>query len=97
LDFFAEGHEGIRNLAFEYAHEERSREPRFPSQQHVELSGAASLSARSGWAEVKALTERRGRGLVRNEGEAKCFARGGARRDYLDPPIQWRDPDGGRC
>lgn len=37
------------------------------------IVGAARLSARSAGAEVKALMERRGGGLVRNEGEAECL------------------------
>lgn len=40
--------------------------------------------------------ERRGGGFIRNEGEAECLRVVEiAQRYYLDPPIQWRGPDGG--
>jgi hypothetical protein len=56
------------------------------------------LSARSGWAEVKALLERRG--CVPFEGTTEGEAEGSrvveiAQRYYLDPPIKWGAPDGG--
>jgi len=39
--------------------------------------------------------ERRGRGLVRNEGEAECLRVVEiAQRYYLDPPIKWGATDG---
>ena len=53
-------------------------------EQRAPLSPSLPIGAFASPAKVKALTERRGGGLVRNEGEAECFARGGGRRHYLD-------------
>ena len=39
--------------------------------------------------------ERRGGGFIRNEGKRNVCAWWSRAADYLDPPIQWRDPDGG--
>ena len=57
-DLFAERNEGVNDLGFVNAHGERSREPRFPFSTWCRvIAGAARLSARSGWAKVKALGE----------------------------------------
>src|SRR5690606_18493684 len=55
-DLFAERNKGVNDLGFVNAHGERSREPRFPFSTWCRvIAGAARLSARSGWAKVKAL------------------------------------------
>ena len=58
-DVFAKGDEGINDFSFVDAHDERSREQRNPHSTWCRgIAGAARLSARSGWAKVKALLER---------------------------------------
>ena len=76
---------GINQSGFKNAHDSRSRELRFPSQRRVGLSGAARLSARSGWAEVKALDGApRPRPAERDQrGGSGMFARGGDRAAIL--------------
>jgi len=88
-NLFAERNEGVNDLGFVNAHGERSREPRFPFSTWCRvIAGAARLSARSGWAKVKALGGApRPRPVQRDQrGGSGTFARGGGRRHYLDRP-----------
>jgi len=84
---FAIGDQGIDDFSFINAHRERSRELRFPSDKVSRCRVLPRLSARSGWAKVKALdgAPRKSAGCGTNEGEAECL-RGVEARGTLDRP-----------
>ena len=83
-DLFAERNEGVNNLGFINAHGESSREPRFPFPTWCRvIAGAARLSARSGWAKVKALGGAPRRRIYPQRGGNGTFARGGDRAAIL--------------